>query len=344
MNNKPTLLLTGGCGFIGTNFILDWFQKDKGNLINLDKITYAGNNKDYLARQLKDQPYHFYQGDINNALLLQKIFKEHQPTALIHMAAESHVDRSISDPSQFIHTNVMGTFTLLEQTKHYFQQLSQSQKDQFRFLHVSTDEVYGALTTHQPAFHEKTPYAPNSPYSASKAGSDHLVRSYFHTYQLPTIITNCSNNFGPFQNIEKLIPLMITNALQNKPLPIYGKGHQIRDWIPVQDHCILLQIILEQGTIGESYALGGNQELSNLELVQFICQLLDIHYPQQHSYLDLITFVKDRAGHDFRYAIDTAKIEKEFNWHPEYQFQEHLLQTIHHYVSLTKQSKIEILK
>ena len=344
MNNKPTLLLTGGCGFIGTNFILDWFQKDKGNLINLDKITYAGNNKDYLARQLKDQPYHFYQGDINNALLLQKIFKEHQPTALIHMAAESHVDRSISDPSQFIHTNVMGTFTLLEQTKHYFQQLPQSQKKKFRFVHVSTDEVYGALTSHQLAFHEQTPYAPNSPYSASKAGSDHLVRSYFHTYQLPTIITNCSNNFGPFQNIEKLIPLMITNALQNKPLPIYGKGHQIRDWIPVQDHCILLQIILEQGTIGESYALGGNQELSNLELVQFICQLLDIHYPQQHSYLDLITFVKDRAGHDFRYAIDTAKIEKEFNWHPEYQFQEHLLQTIHHYASLTKQSKIEILK
>jgi dTDP-glucose 4,6-dehydratase len=192
MNNKPTLLLTGGCGFIGTNFILDWFQKNKGTLINLDKLTYAGNNKDYLAQQLKDQPYHFYQGDINNALLLQKIFKEHQPTAIIHMAAESHVDRSISDPSQFIQTNVMGTFALLEQTKHYWQQLSQSQKDQFRFVHVSTDEVYGALTTHQPAFHEQTPYAPNSPYSASKAGSDHLVRSYFHTYQLPTIITNCS--------------------------------------------------------------------------------------------------------------------------------------------------------
>ena len=344
MNNKPTLLLTGGCGFIGTNFILDWFQKNKGTLINLDKLTYAGNNKDYLTQQLKDQPYHFYQGDINNALLLQKIFKQHQPTALIHMAAESHVDRSISDPSQFIQTNVMGTFTLLEQTKHYFQQLSQSQKDQFRFLHVSTDEVYGALTTHQPAFHEQTPYAPNSPYSASKAGSDHLVRSYFHTYQLPTIITNCSNNFGPFQNTEKLIPLMITHAMLNKPLPVYGKGLQIRDWIPVQDHCTLLQIILEQGTVGESYALGGNQELSNLELVQFICQLLDIHYPQQHSYLDLITFVKDRAGHDFRYAIDTAKIEKEFNWHPEHKFQDHLLQTIHHYASLTKQSKIKILK
>ena len=344
MNDKPTLLLTGGCGFIGTNFILDWFQKNKGTLINLDKLTYAGNNKDYLAQRLKDQPYHFYQGDINNALLLQKILKEHQPTAIIHMAAESHVDRSISDPSQFIQTNVMGTFTILEQTKHYWQQLPQSQKDQFRFLHVSTDEVYGALTSHQPAFHEQTPYAPNSPYSASKAGSDHLVRSYFHTYKLPTIITNCSNNFGPFQNTEKLIPLMITHALQNKPLPIYGKGLQIRDWISVQDHCNLLQIILEQGTIGESYALGCNQELSNLELVRFICQLLDIHYPKKHSYLDLITFVKDRAGHDFRYAIDTSKIKKEFDWRPEYQFQEYLLQTIQHYALLTKQPQIKILK
>jgi dTDP-glucose 4,6-dehydratase len=344
MNNKPTLLLTGGCGFIGTNFILDWFQKNKGTLINLDNLTYAGNNKDYLAQQLKDQPYHFYQGDINNALLIQKIFKEHQPTAIIHMAAESHVDRSISSPSQFFQTNVMGTFTLLEQTKHYFQQLPESQKDQFRFVHVSTDEVYGSLTTHQSAFHEKTPYAPNSPYSASKAGSDHLVRSYFHTYQLPTIITNCSNNFGPYQNTEKLIPLMTTNALQNKPLPVYGKGLQIRDWIPVQDHCTLLQIILERGTIGESYALGGNQELSNLELVEFICQLLDIHYPQQHSYLDLITYVKDRPGHDYRYAIDTSKIEKEFNWHPENHFQKHLLQTIHHYASLIKKSQIKILK
>ena len=339
LNKKQTLLLTGGCGFIGTNFILDWFKRHKGTLINLDKLTYAGNNNDYLKDQLRNMPYHFIKGDINNTSLLKKIFKEFQPNAIVHMAAESHVDRSISDPSQFIQTNFVGTFNLLEQARIYWQKLPLLHKNCFRFLHVSTDEVFGALSEDQSAFNENSPYKPNSPYSASKAGSDHLVRSYFHTYQFPTIITNCSNNFGPFQNNEKLIPLIITNALQNKPLPIYGNGLQIRDWIPVQDHCELLQIILDEGKLGQSYALGGKQEISNLDLVKLICRLLDAHYPQKRSFQDLITFVKDRAGHDFRYAINTSKIEKEFRWRssPE-QFENYLLKTIHHYANFIKDS------
>ena len=330
--NKKTVLLTGGCGFIGTNFILDWFHNKRGKLINLDKVTYAGKkNKIYLQRMLLDKTYKFIKGDINNIKLLNKVFIEHQPSAVIHMAAESHVDRSIMNPNQFIKTNILGTYNLLEASKDYWDNLNSNKKNLFRFIHLSTDEVYGSLSIKQKSFSEKSAYSPNSPYSASKASSDHLVRSYYKTYGFPVIIINCSNNFGPFQNEEKFIPKIITNAMQNKSIPVFGKGTQIRDWIYVKDHIEIMNIILKKGKIGESYAIGGNQEISNIKLSKKICEILDKIYPKTKPYSNLIKFINDRPGHDFRYAIDSSKIKREFNWKPSYSFNEKIIETIKFY-------------
>ena len=330
--NKQTVLLTGGCGFIGTNFILDWFLNKRGKLINLDKVTYAGKkNKPQLQKMLLHKPYKFIKGDINNIKLLKEVLKEHKPSAVIHMAAESHVDRSITNPNQFIKTNILGTYNLLEAAKDYWDNLNSNKKNLFRFLHLSTDEVYGTLSIKQNSFNEKSPYLPNSPYSASKASSDHLVISYYKTYGFPVIIINCSNNFGPFQNEEKFIPKIITHAIQNKSIPIFGKGAQIRDWIYVKDHIEIMNIILTKGKIGESYAIGGNQEISNVKLAKKICEIFDKIYPKTKPHSKLIKFVNDRLGHDFRYAVDSTKIKREFGWRPSYSLNNKLIETIKFY-------------
>lgn len=325
------ILVTGGAGFIGSNFVLDWLAQSDEAIVNLDKLTYAGNLQS-LSSIANDPRYIFIQGDIGDAGLVAHILKQHRPRAIVNLAAESHVDRSIHGPEDFIQTNIVGTFRLLESVRAYWSELDAAQRQNFRFLHVSTDEVYGSLAQCEPAFTEQHRYEPNSPYSASKASSDHLVRAYHHTYGLPVVTTNCSNNYGPYQFPEKLIPLMIVNALAGKPLPVYGDGQQIRDWLYVADHCSAIRRVLEAGTTGETYNIGGWNEKPNIEIVQTICALLQETYPDS-SLNQLITYVKDRPGHDRRYAIDATKIERELNWRPAETFETGIRKTIDWYLS-----------
>lgn len=326
------ILITGGAGFIGSNFILQWLKKFDEPVVNLDKLTYAANLRN-LASLADDERYIFVHGDIADSKVLNRIFNEYSPRAVVNFAAESHVDRSIHAPMEFIQTNVVGTFQLLEASRVFWRELAAKDKEAFRFLHVSTDEVYGSLKSDAPAFSELTRYEPNSPYSASKAASDHFVRAYFHTYGLPVLTTNCSNNYGPFQFPEKLIPLMILNALANSPLPVYGDGLQVRDWLHVTDHCVALQIVLESGRPGETYNIGGRGERRNIQVVNAVCEHLDTVRPMSgsRSYKDFIVYVKDRPGHDRRYAVDTAKIERELNWKPKYSFETGLKETVDWY-------------
>lgn len=324
------ILVTGGAGFIGSNFILDWFTQSDEVIVNLDKLTYAGNLQN-LSSLANDSRHIFIQGDIGDIPLIEKLLVQYQPRAIINLAAESHVDRSIHGPEDFIQTNILGTFHLLEATRAYWNKLEPQSKSAFRFLHVSTDEVYGSLSADEPAFTETHRYEPNSPYSASKASSDHLVHAYHHTYGLPVLTTNCSNNYGPYQFPEKLIPLMINNALAGKPLPIYGDGLQIRDWLYVTDHCSAIRRVLESGTLGETYNIGGWNEKPNIEIVKTICKLLRESHPQS-NFEDQITYVKDRPGHDVRYAIDARKIEHELNWRPAETFETGIRKTLQWYL------------
>lgn len=327
------LLVTGGAGFIGSNFVhLILKQLQDIQIIVLDKLTYAGN-LDSLRDAEGDSRYTFVHGDICDAELVAKLFKQHQPSAVVHFAAESHVDRSIDGPAEFIQTNINGTFTLLEVARQYLADSADDAKSGFRFLHVSTDEVYGSLGA-TGYFTEETPYAPNSPYSASKASSDHLVRAYFHTYGLPVLMTNCSNNYGPYQFPEKLIPLMLLNALEGKPLPVYGTGQNVRDWLYVEDHCTAILTVLEKGKPGEKYNIGGHNEKTNLDIVHTLCDILDSKKPREDgkSYHEQITFVKDRPGHDMRYAIDASKIQKELGWVPAETFETGIVKTIDWYL------------
>ena len=334
---KMTILVTGGAGFIGANFVLDWVANTDEKIVNLDKLTYAGNLESLAP--LKNKPQHvFVQGDIGDSALLPQLLAEHQPRAVLNFAAESHVDRSIHGPGEFIETNIVGTFRLLESVRGYWQSLEANAQSSFRFLHVSTDEVYGSLAPQDPAFTEQHPYEPNSPYSASKAASDHLVRAWHHTYGLPVLTTNCSNNYGPYHFPEKLIPLVIHNALAGKPLPIYGDGQQIRDWLYVQDHCSAIACVLQSGVPGETYNVGGWNEKPNLDVVHTICQLLDQMRPRSDgvSYAEQITFVTDRPGHDRRYAIDARKIERELGWRPAESFESGIRKTIAWYLDNTE--------
>ncbi len=329
---QPTWLVTGGAGFIGGNFVLRQISRGDVRIVNLDALTYAGN-LDTLA-PVMDNPNHiFVQGSITDRTLIRELLDRYRPDAIINFAAESHVDRSIESPGDFIQTNVVGTFELLEAARNYWQALTGSQQNRFRFLHVSTDEVYGSLGK-TGKFTETTPYRPNSPYSASKAGSDHLVRAYFHTYDLPTLTTNCSNNYGPYQFPEKLIPLMILNALEGKPLPVYGEGLNVRDWLFVADHCKAIERVLASGRPGEVYNIGGNNEKTNIEVVKTICSLLDELVPDSpcRPHQDLITFVEDRPGHDLRYAIDASKIQRELGWKPEETFETGIAKTVRWYL------------
>ena len=326
------LLVTGGAGFIGSNFILDWLAHGGGPVVNLDKLTYAGNRLN-LAALDGDARYRLVRTDICDRDAVERLFGEHRPRAVVHFAAESHVDRSIHAPADFIQTNIVGTFNLLEAARAHWQGLDEGAKQAFRFLHVSTDEVFGSLGPADPAFSETTPYAPNSPYSASKAASDHLVRAYHHTYGLPVVTTNCSNNYGPRQFPEKLIPLMILNALAAKPLPVYGDGHNVRDWLYVGDHCAAIRRVLEGGRPGEVYNIGGGAERKNLDVVQTLCDILgDLRPRAAGRYQDLVTFVKDRPGHDRRYAMDTSKLEAELGWHPEESLESGLRKTVQWYL------------
>ena len=313
-----TILVTGGAGFIGTNFIFNAFSKLDDKIINLDKLTYA-SNLDNFSSLVDSSRYKFVQGDIRDTALVLQLLKDSKPRAIINFAAESHVDRSILNPADFIQTNIVGTFKLLECAKKYWQNLSSEAHSNFRFIHISTDEVYGSLSEEEPPFNEANRYQPNSPYSASKAASDHLVRAYFYTYNLPVITTNCSNNYGPYQFPEKLIPKTIINALTGKDLPIYGDGKQIRDWLFVTDHCNAILRVLEKGRTGEVYNIGGCSERTNLEIVSQICEVLDKYKPKKNntSYANQIKFIKDRRGHDRRYAIDSSKIKQELGWIPE---------------------------
>jgi dTDP-glucose 4,6-dehydratase len=331
------LLVTGGAGFIGSSFVLSTVAETNEALVNLDKLTYAGR-LDNLAGLRGDERHVFVKGDIGDRALVRSLFERHRPRAVVHLAAESHVDRSIEGPAEFVTTNVLGTFSLLEESRAYWESLPGPEKAAFRFLHVSTDEVYGSLGPDDPAFSETTPYAPNSPYSASKAGSDHLVRAYHHTYGLPTLVTNCSNNYGPRQFPEKLIPLMIHHALAGKPLPVYGDGQNVRDWLYVMDHCGALRAVLERGRPGEVYNIGGGAEMKNLDLVQTLCSLLDEARPRARgSYAELISFVKDRPGHDRRYAIDSRKIQRELGWKPQESFESGLAKTVRWYLDEAKE-------
>jgi len=332
MSSNETLLVTGGAGFIGSNFVLSAVAQGR-TVVNLDALTYAGNLGN-LASISSDPRHIFVHGDINHRELVEALFAEHKPSAIVHFAAESHVDRSIAGPEAFLKTNIDGTFTLLRAARAYFESLTGEAKSRFRFLHVSTDEVYGTLSPADPAFHEDTPYAPNSPYAASKAASDHLVRAWHHTYGLPTLVTNCSNNYGPFQFPEKLIPLMISNALAGKPLPIYGDGQQIRDWLYVRDHCSAILTVLASGRVGETYNVGGGNQRSNLEVVTTLCALLDELRPNSPHcpHIDLLTYVQDRPGHDRRYAIDARKLESELGWHAKESFETGLRKTVQWYL------------
>ena len=325
------ILVTGGAGFIGSNFVLDWVATAGEPVVNLDKLTYAGNLAN-LAAISGDARHRFVQGDIADAGLVEKLLAEHKPRAIVHFAAESHVDRSIHGPEDFIQTNVIGTFRLLDAARGYWQALPAAEKTAFRFVHVSTDEVYGSLGESDPAFSETTAYAPNSPYSASKASSDHLVRAWHHTYGLPALTTNCSNNYGPFQFPEKLIPLMIANALEGKPLPVYGDGKQVRDWLYVGDHCAAIRLVLAKGRPGEVYNIGGNAERRNLEVIHALCDALQAVRPRGGGYRGLITFVADRPGHDRRYAIDAKKIRTELVWGPRETFETGLRRTVGWYL------------
>jgi len=327
------IFVTGGAGFIGSNFILDWLAHHDEPVLNLDKLTYAGNPAN-LAEVAGDARYVFVRGDIGDTALVEKLLAEHRPRAVVNFAAESHVDRSIHGPGAFIQTNIVGTFNLLESVRAHWGSLDEQAKTGFRFLHVSTDEVYGSLAKDEPAFTETHRYEPNSPYSASKAASDHLVRAYHHTYGLPVLTTNCSNNYGPLHFPEKLIPLMIVNALAGKPLPVYGDGMQIRDWLYVRDHCSAIRRVLEKGTLGETYNIGGWNEKPNIEIVQTICRLLDSLRPRTDgkAYAEQITYVTDRPGHDRRYAIDASRIERELGWRPAETFETGIRKTVEWYL------------
>ncbi len=337
------ILITGGAGFIGGNFVHHWFERQAATgratdekLVVFDKLTYAGN-PNTIAAQLRDGRATLIQADIADRDAVKAALQTHRPRAILHFAAESHVDRSIHGPAEFIHTNMVGTFSLLEEARAYWGSLTGADKDAFRFLHVSTDEVYGSLGDNDPAFSETTAYAPNSPYSASKAGSDHLVRAYHHTYGFPTLTTNCSNNYGPYHFPEKLIPLMILNALEGKPLPVYGDGLNIRDWLYVRDHCEAICQVLDKGTLGETYNVGGINEIRNIDVVTTICRKLDELRPRADGskYESLITYVKDRPGHDRRYAIDPTKIQRDIGWRPAETFESGINQTVRWYLENT---------
>jgi dTDP-glucose 4,6-dehydratase len=327
------ILVTGGAGFIGSNFVLQWIKNSGTAVVNLDLLTYAGNPGN-LAEIAGDSRHQLVRGDICDAELVAALLREHRPRVIVHFAAESHVDRSIVDPGAFIRTNVQGTFTLLEQAKLYWSELDDAGRREFRFLHVSTDEVYGTLEAEDPAFSETTAYAPNSPYAASKAASDHLARAYFHTYGLPVLTTNCSNNYGPFQFPEKLIPLVILNALEGRNLPVYGDGGNVRDWLFVEDHCSAIRAVIDRGRAGETYNIGGNSERKNLDVVTSICDIVDELRPDAAlgPRRKLITFVTDRPGHDRRYAIDASKIGRELGWRPEEKFDSGLYKTVAWYL------------
>jgi dTDP-glucose 4,6-dehydratase len=329
-----TIIVTGCAGFIGSNFVHAWLGGSNEPVVNLDKLTYAGNLAN-LASVMNDQRYRFVRGDIGDRALVEGLLAEHRPRALINFAAESHVDRSIHGPGDFIQTNVVGTFNLLEAVRSYWLDLPADQQAAFRFLHVSTDEVYGTLGSGEEPFAESHPYEPNSPYSASKAASDHLVRAWHHTYGLPVLTTNCSNNYGPYHFPEKLIPLVIHNALSGKPLPIYGDGKQVRDWLYVEDHCRAIILVLQAGKLGETYNIGGWNEKTNLDVVKTICAILDELRPRPDgkSYAELITFVRDRPGHDRRYAIDARKIESQLGWRPQESFETGIRKTIKWYLA-----------
>ena len=329
------ILVTGGAGFIGSAVIRHLINNTQHDVINVDKLTYAGNLES-LAGVMDNSRYHFEQVDICDASAIKRIFAQFQPDIVMHLAAESHVDRSIDGPGEFIQTNIVGTYTLLEQARAYWLTLDEDRKNAFRFHHISTDEVYGDLEGTSDLFTETTAYAPSSPYSASKASSDHLVRAWYRTYGLPTIITNCSNNYGPYHFPEKLIPLVILNAIEGKPLPVYGKGNQIRDWLYVEDHARALVLVATQGTPGETYNIGGHNEKQNIDVVMSICQLLEALHPEKpkqvEKYSDLITFVEDRAGHDVRYAIDASKIQRELGWLPQESFETGIRKTVQWYL------------
>ena len=330
---KTVYFVTGGCGFIGANFIQYLLKKtNPKSVINLDKLTYAGNQKN-LAVFEQDPRYIFVHGDICDAELVSRLFTEYQPNYIINFAAESHVDRSIDGPAEFIQTNIVGTSVLLQESLKYYSTLKGKESERFRFHHVSTDEVFGSLSE-SGFFTEETPYDPSSPYSASKASSDHLVRAWHRTFDLPVLISNCSNNYGPYQFPEKLIPLMILSCLEEKPLPVYGTGENIRDWLYVEDHCDAIYTILQKGTIGETYNVGGNNEIKNIQIVEVICDVLNDIHPagSGKSYHELITFVKDRPGHDFRYAIDASKLKKEIGWEPKESFNTGIQKTIEWYL------------
>lgn len=333
MSQKPPVLVTGGAGFIGSNFVLDWVRNCDDRVINLDALTYAGNLENLAS--ISGSPQHtFVKGSIGDRDLVRDILTKYRPKAVVNFAAESHVDRSILDPSAFIQTNVVGTYNLLEVVTEYWNECEEGDREQFKFLHVSTDEVYGTLDETSPAFTEQSNYEPNSPYSASKAASDHLVRAYHHTYGLPTLTTNCSNNYGPFHFPEKLIPLCLYNALKGAPLPIYGDGKQVRDWLYVLDHCRAIRLVLEAGQVGQTYNIGGRAEMANIDVVKTLCRILDEYRPlaDGKSYCEQITFVADRPGHDRRYAIDATKIESELGWKPSETFVSGLRKTIEWYL------------
>jgi dTDP-glucose 4,6-dehydratase len=331
--SADTILVTGGAGFIGSNFVLQWLASEPSDVINLDKLTYAGNPAN-LSSVATDRRYRFLQGDICDRDLIAELLITHRPRVIVHFAAESHVDRSIHGPDDFVRTNVNGTFSLLEQSRAYWSGLIGNDRDRFRFLHVSTDEVYGSLGPNDPPFSESTRYAPNSPYSASKAASDHLARAYFHTYGLPVVTTNCSNNYGPFQFPEKLIPLVILHATTGKPIPVYGDGQNVRDWLFVTDHCEAIRNVLARGRPGETYNIGGRNEIKNLDVVNTICSVLDELRPDDSivPHRNLIKFVTDRPGHDRRYAIDASKIESELGWKPRETFESGIRKTVQWYL------------
>jgi dTDP-glucose 4,6-dehydratase len=328
-----TILVTGGAGFIGSNFVLQWLATTDSAVVNLDLLTYAGNRGNLVSLD-GNAKHQFIQGDICDAELVGALLQKHRPRAIVHFAAESHVDRSIVAPDAFLRTNIQGTFVLLEQSKKYWSSLNEEDRARFRFLHVSTDEVYGSLGKEDPAFSETTAYAPNSPYAASKAASDHMVRAYQHTFGLPTLTTNCSNNYGPFQFPEKLVPLMILNALEGKALPVYGDGQNVRDWLYVEDHCSAIRTVLSHGVVGETYNIGGNSERANLFVVNTICDLVDEMRPDPSGKArrSLITYVQDRPGHDRRYAIDATKISRDLGWKPAEQFESGLRKTVRWYL------------